>query len=987
MKSDSHAHEPLDLSAIRAKLAAANGPQYWRSLEEVAQTPAFQEFLHREFPPDASVWEDGVSRRRFLQLMAASFALAGLSGCSQPEEEIVPYVRAPEEVVPGLPMFYATAMTLGGYALGLLVESHEGRPTKIEGNPQHPASLGATDLFAQASVLTLYDPDRSQVVIHAGEISTWSQFFAALTAAMATQTAAKGAGLRILTETITSPTLVSQLRAVLERFPQAKWHAYEPLARDNARAGARLAFGAEVETRYRFDQANVVLSLDADFLTSGPGWVRYARDFIDKRRVAAGRTDMNRLYAVESVPSNTGAMAEHRLCVPASRVEDFARAVAKELGVSVEGDIRLEPGHEKWIKAVVRDLLKNKGTSIVLTGDHQPPVVHALVHAINDALGNVGRTVIHTEPVAAGPGDQLQSLRELVSDMNAGKVELLVILGGNPVYDAPSDLRFADAMAKVKLRAHLGLYNNETARLCHWHVPETHYLESWSDARAFDGTVTIMQPLIAPLYRAKSAHEMMAALLGRPDQTSHDLVRDYWKAHGLADARLWRSALHDGVVPGTALAQKTVTLQKFKTQQTVNAAAGSSLEISFRPDVKLWDGRFANNGWLQELPHPITRVAWGNMAWIAPATAERLGLANGDVVELRLRGRAVQAPVWITPGQSEGAVSVALGYGRTHAGRVGNGAGFNACGLRSSDAPWFAGGLEVRKLGWRQTLATTQEHSSMEGRDLVRVGDLGEFRKNPAFARGGEKPPSLYPGWKYEGHAWGIAVDLTACIGCGACVLACQSENNIPVVGADQVARGREMHWLRIDRYYKGALDSPETVFEPVMCMHCENAPCEIVCPVGATVHSDEGLNAMVYNRCVGTRYCSNNCPYKVRRFNFYQYSDLKTPTAKLMNNPQVTVRNRGVMEKCTYCIQRIEAAKIAAAKENRPVREGEVATACQAACPTQAIVFGDINDPNSRVAKLKALPLNYGLLTELNTVPRTSYLARLRNPNPEMEG
>ena len=987
MKPESGTDAPLDLAEIRSRLAASRGKQFWRSLEDVVQTPRFQEFLHREFPVDASIWEDGVSRRQFLHIMAASFALAGLSGCRQPEEEIVPYVRQPEGVVPGMPLFYATAMTLGGYAMGLLVESHEGRPTKIEGNPQHPASLGSTDVFAQASILSLYDPDRSQTVVNVGEISTWSLFFAALTAALAAQANTHGAGLRILTETVGSPTLAAQLRAVLERFPQAKWHQYEPLARDNARDGARLAFDADVETQYRFDQANVVLSLDADFLTTGPGWVRHAREFMDKRRVRAGQTTMNRLYAIESAPSNTGAMADHCLTVAAGEVEDFVRVVAKELGVIAESGARLEPRHEKWVKAVVRDLQKNRGACVVVAGDPQPPVVHALVHAINDALGNIGRTIIFTDPVAANPVNQQQSLRELVADMNAGKVEALVILGGNPVYDAPADLRFAEAMAKVKLRFHLGCYDDETTRLCHWHVPLTHYLESWSDARAFDGTVTIMQPLIAPMYLAKSVHEVMAAILGRPDPTSHDLVRDYWKTHGLDDNKLWQKSLHDGVVAGTAFAAKAVTLRKFDAQRTARAETAASLELSFRSDPKVWDGRFANNGWLQELPHPITRLTWDNVAWIAPVTAEQLGLANGDLVELHWHGRSVQAPVWIAPGQSPRAVSVALGYGRAVAGRVGSGVGFNAYSLRTSDAPWFGPELEIKKLGLSYPLASTQEQNSMEGRDLVRTGSLSEFQANPAFAKGEPEPPSLYPGFKYEGHKWGLTIDLTACIGCGACVVACQSENNIPVVGRREVATGRAMHWLRIDRYYRGALDSPETFFEPMPCMHCENAPCELVCPVGATVHTDEGLNAMVYNRCVGTRYCSNNCPYKVRRFNFFQYTDVKTPGLKLMRNPQVTVRNRGVMEKCTFCIQRIQNAKIAADKENRPVRDGEIATACQAVCPTQAIMFGDINDSNSRVAKLKAQPTNYVLLAELNARPRTSYLARLRNPNPEMEG
>jgi MoCo/4Fe-4S cofactor protein with predicted Tat translocation signal len=946
------------------------GKEFWRSLEEQANTPAFQEFLHREFPVDASIWEDSVSRRRFLKVMGASFALAGLNACMRnPDEKIVPYVKQPEQIVPGKPLFYATAMTLGGYATGLLVESHEGRPTKIEGNPQHPASLGATDIFAQASILTMYDPDRSQTVVNAGEITTWSAFLGALTAALSNQQIA----LRILTETVTSPTLVAQLREVLKKFPNARWHQYEPLARDNAYEGARLAFGEPVETQYRFDRAEVILSLDADFLNTGPGWVRYARDYADKRRVRAGRTAMNRLYAIESLPTNTGAMADHRWSMPASEVEAVARMLAS-------GEVSATPWNAVW-----NDLQRHRGASLVIAGDQQPPSVHALAHAINDRLGNVGKTVICTEPVVAEPVGQFQSLRELVADMKAGNVELLIVLGGNPVYDAPGDLQFAAAMNKVKLRVHLGLYNDETAQLCHWHVPESHYLEAWSDARAFDGTVSIVQPLIAPLYDSKSAHELVAALAGKAGVAGHDLVREYWKTHGLADDNAWHAALHDGVVPGTAFPAKPVTLRRFDAPAASKPEVGT-LEISFRADPTLGDGRMANNGWLQELPKPLTRLTWDNAALISAKLATERNLANGDMVELRYRGRAVEAPVWIMPGQPERVVTVHLGYGRTNAGRVGSGAGFSAYGIRPSDTPWFGSGLELRKTGKQYKLASTQHHSSMEGRDLVRVGTLDEFVKNPEFAKGELDQPSMYPGYPYSGYKWGMAIDLTACIGCSACVVACQSENNIPVVGKEQVDFGREMHWIRIDRYFQGETAEPEVYFEPVQCMHCENAPCEVVCPVGATVHTDDGLNAMVYNRCVGTRYCSNNCPYKVRRFNFLQYSDTKTPSRKLQYNPQVTVRNRGVMEKCSYCIQRIEVAKITAEKENRKVTDGEIQTACQQACPAQAIVFGDLNDPDSHVAKLRAEPLTYGLLTELNTRPRTTYLARLRNPNPEME-
>jgi molybdopterin-containing oxidoreductase family iron-sulfur binding subunit len=976
--------EPLNLSTIRTRLATTHGKQYWRSLEEIADTKGFQEFVQREFPAQASEWHDELSRRQFLKIMGASFALAGLSACMKmPEEKIVPYVRQPEEIIPGNPLFFATAVTLGGYATGLLVESHEGRPTKIEGNSLHPASLGATDAFTQASILALYDPDRSQVVNNAGQISTWSEFLAALRATLENQNASQGAALRILTETISSPTLSRQIAAVLEKFPQAKWHQYEPLARDNVLEGARLAFGEAVETRYHFDKADLILALDADFLFSGPGWVRYAREFADKRRMRTGRSAMNRLYVVEPTPSTTGAMADHRLAVRASLVEDVARAIAGELGLIKETKALSDEGHNRWIKVAVRDLQKNRGASIVLVGDQQPPAVHALVHSINDALGNTNQTVSYTEPVAAHPVNQRESLRELVQDMHAGVVEALMILGGNPVYNAPMDFRFADAMSKVKLRIHHALGEDETSQLCHWHIPEAHYLETWSDARAFDGTATIQQPLIAPLYDGKSAHEFVAALLGHTDQTSHDIVRDYWKAHGLEDDNSWHATLHDGVVPGSAFGRKAVTPRSI---QNVEISVANGMELVFLPDSTIWDGRFANNGWLQELPKPLTRLTWDNVALVSPATGEKLGLSNEDVVELQLGGQTMRAPIWIVPGQANQTVVVTLGYGRTHAGHVGNGAGFNAYNLRQSGALWFAQGLEIRKTGERHSLSCTQHHQTMEGRDLVRVGTINQFEKNPSFAHNEINQPSLYPPYKYDGYAWGMAIDQTACVGCSACVVACQSENNIPIVGKDQVARGREMHWIRIDRYFQGELDSPAIYFEPVPCMHCENAPCEVVCPVGATQHSNEGLNEMVYNRCIGTRYCSNNCPYKVRRFNFLQYSDVKTPSLKMLMNPNVTVRNRGVMEKCTYCIQRIQAVKITAETGDRKICDGEIIPACGQVCPTQAIVFGDINDPTSQVARLKAQPHNYGLLVEVNARPRTTYLARIRNPNPEIE-
>ncbi|MBI2816893.1 MAG: TAT-variant-translocated molybdopterin oxidoreductase [Acidobacteria bacterium] len=1005
--------ERIDLAALQSKLESSNDSRsrFWRSLDELADTQRYEEFTHAEFPEEAETAPSGVSRRQMLKLMGASAALAGLTACTKlPAQKIVPYVRAPEEIIPGKPLFYATAMPQGGVGMGLLVESHMGRPTKIEGNPDHPASLGATNIFAQAAILSLYDPDRSQVVLQGGRISSCDLFTAALRQARDHHRAAQGAGLRILTETVTSPTLASQIEAVFASMPEAKWHQYEPGGRDAERGGAQLAFGEYVNTFCRFDRADVILSLDSDFLASGPASVRYARDFTSRRHIETPRSEMNRLYVAESTPSNTGAMADHRIPLRARDIEAFARAVSAELGVA-SGQSGANDLPKKWIAAVARDLKQHRGRSIVVAGEVQPPAVHALAHAMNDALGNLGATVICTDPIEPKPTNQVASLRDLVSDMKDGRVKTLLILGGNPAYTAPADLEFSKHLLNVPLRAHLSLYQDETSQLCHWHIPEAHFLESWSDLRAYDGTVSILQPLISPLYDGKTAHDLLAVLEAK-EYGSHDAVKAYWKGRYTADHKndagfesFWDKSLHDGFVGGSALPEKRVSVKNAVSFTASAQPAADALELIVRPDPTIGDGRWANNAWLQELPKPLTQLTWDNAALMSPKTAQRLGVTNEDVVILSYGGKQVKAPVWLMPGHADESVTVHLGYGRARAGNVGTGIGFNASQFRTSQAPWFGSGLKIQKTGDRYPLATTQFHHVMqqEGRtedepsvaaferELVRVGTLEEFRKNPDFAKNPEnrttKALSLYPGYDYRGYAWGMAIDMNRCIGCNACVVACQAENNIPVVGKEEVRRGREMHWIRVDTYFRGGLENPETYHQPVVCMQCENAPCEVVCPVGATVHTSEGLNDMVYNRCVGTRYCSNNCPYKVRHFNFKMYSDWETPSLKLLRNPNVTVRSRGVMEKCTYCVQRINSAKIEAGKKDRPVRDGEIATACEAACPAQAIVFGNINDPGSRVAKLKAQSRNFALLTELNTKPRTSYLAKLRNPNPEIEG
>jgi len=1011
---DSHEHDqpddltpreyPLDLRVVRERLAAKSGKPYWRSLEELAEDPHFEDLLHREFPRQAAEWENAVERRDFLKLMAASLALAGLTGCGrQPEETIVPYVKQPAGLTLGKPLYFSTAMPLGGDAIGLLVESHEGRPTKVEGNPDHPGSLGGTDVFAQASILGLYDPDRAQSVSYLGEPSTWPAFMEVARATAAAAKANKGEGFRVLTGSVHSPTLGAQIKALLAGLPLAKWHQWEPAGSDGVREGGLLAFGRYVNTVYRIEKADVILSLDADFLASGPGHVRYAREFSRRRRFNGESPNLNRLYVVEPTPSVTGSAADHRLPLRTSEIEAFARALAARLGLG--GSASLGEETAKWIHAAAADLQKHRGASLVIAGEQQPAAVHALAHAINAALGNVGQTVHYTDPIETEPVNQLESLRDLVADMDAGKVDTLLILGGNPAYDAPHDFAFTERMKKVRFVARLGSYFDETSDYSHWHIPESHYLESWSDARAYDGTASIIQPLIAPLYQSKTAHEVVAAFSDKPGQSSYDIVRDFWKK-GYSPADLeksWRKWLNDGLVAATTFAPISISPKLKPAGIPPGNPAASGFEVLFRPDSGVYDGRFANNGWLQELPRPVTKLTWDNAALVSPKTAEQLGLghkigASGgehgrvftDVVDIEIGGSKVTAAVWVVPGQADNVITLPLGYGRWRAGKTGTNKGFNATAVRFSNGLWSAIPNNIRKAGDMYPLACTQYHYNMEGRGQVRSATLEKFRREPDFAHEGfEAPPkslSLYKEFAYPGYAWGMTIDVNACIGCNACVIACQAENNIPVVGKDQVMRGREMHWIRIDRYYEGGLDRPATWFQPVPCMQCENAPCEQVCPVGAIVHSAEGLNDMVYNRCIGTRYCSNNCPYKVRRFNFLRYQDWETPSLKLMRNPEVTVRSRGVMEKCTYCVQRIDNARIEAEKQNRPIRDGEIVTACQAACPAEAIIFGNANDPTSRVAKLKAEQRNYSLLAELNARPRTTYLAAVRNPNPELE-
>jgi MoCo/4Fe-4S cofactor protein with predicted Tat translocation signal len=950
------------------------GPRFWKSLEEWSQSPEFLPYLHREFPEYASEWDAGISRRRFLQLMGASFALAGLTACSrQPQEKIVPYVRRPEEIIPGRPVYYATTFPHRGYGKGVIVRTEMGRPIHIEGNPDHPASLGATDSFMQASILGLYDPDRSQAIRQGKHIQTWDAFAPFAVSRAQEHEKDQGAGLFLLSGKITSPSLLDQFERLHQRFPKLTWCEYETA--DPVRA--RSVSGKKTEPHNDLGGADIILSLDADFLADGPANLIHIKAFSKRRRDPA--SDFNRLYVVESVPTITGAKADQRWSRKPSDIILFAEEIADAV-------LNRKPATDPEIQKLVAELQSKPGRSAIIAGDYQPEIIHALAFQMNQALGNIGATVRYEE--LADSNLPRVSLAGFVEGLNNGVGTTLLIAGPNPVYDLPIEIGFAEALAKVPHSTHLGLYDDETGSLCEWHVPESHYLEAWGDVLAIDGTPSLIQPLIEPLYPGSaSLPELISLFIDVAPLKGYEIVHRYWQGKQGDASQSWNLCLNKGVVttPTPGAVTDGVPVAKLLPPIAVAGVNGSSYEILFRPDSSADDGRYANNGWLQELPRPLTKLTWDNVATISPKSGVALGVKTGDMVELKTDSGSVSAPIWIQPGHADGCVSVTLGYGRAKAGEVANGVGFNAGVLRTSALTWSLPDVRIEKLNRTHDLASTQHHFSMEGRGLIQIETLDDYKIDPRKAQEAQPDPppqeNLYPPHEYKNHAWAMSIDLNTCVGCNACIVACQSENNIPVVGKDQVLKGREMHWLRVDRYFEGPPEEPAMHFQPVACMQCEDAPCEVVCPVGATVHSSEGLNDMVYNRCVGTRYCSNNCPYKVRRFNFLEYSDTTHPTIALQKNRDVTIRSRGVMEKCTYCVQRIESARIDAQKEMRPIRDGEIITACQSACPAEAIVFGDINDPNSRVSRLKKLPRNYGLLADLNTHPRTTYLAKITNP------
>jgi MoCo/4Fe-4S cofactor protein with predicted Tat translocation signal len=1034
----------LTLAEVRAKLDGKTGRRFWKNLDELAETPAFNELMAEEFPRQAggAEWVDAVSRRGFLKVMGASLALAGMAGCTkQPDEPIFPYVKQPEDLILGKPMYFATAHPFPTGAIPVLIKSDAFRPIKVDGNPEHPVSKGKSDAFTQATLLDLYDPDRSQHVLNRGQNSSFGSFQQAFSSAIKKTNG--GQGIYFLSETITSPTLAEQWKQVQAAYPQAKLAQWEPVNSDSSRSASKAAFGSYTDAQYKLENADLILSLDADFLggIAHPGFLPMAAAYAERHRYEAGKT-MNRMYVVETMPTVTGFKAEHRLALKPSDIAAFAQGLVR--GAAPQG---LDANQQKFFTSLLADLHQSNGKCVVIPGEQAAPAVHAAAYALNASLGAVGKTVVYTETVNPIPSEQVADLKALVADMNAGKVQWLVMLGINPIYAAPADLNFLDAFNKVPNTVHLGNHVDETGAISLWHINKAHYLESWSDARAYDGTISIVQPMIAPLYGGKSAHDVFQSILANPQLSAYDVVAANAKTYIKGDfATSWRKSLHDGWVEGTAFTPKTGAPAGNAMAFVPPAPAGSGYEISFRPDPSLYDGRYANVGWLQELPKQVTNMSWDNAALMSMGTMANLGVEETDLIEIELNGRKVTAPVLMAPGHPDGAITVHLGFGRqAEAGRVGAGVGFDAYRLRTADAPYYQGGATAKKVGSGYDLCVTKVHNiehrgsfaqhdldkklfdtggtySLAGheameRSIIRYATVAEVEKNPNFAHDemgrdstgtligkvgyapqGEKPgrdETFFPDtWHYDKkdpstlkvqNAWGMAIDLNSCIGCNACIVSCYAENNVAVVGREQVKIGRNMQWLRIDTYFEGDLHAPKAHFQPMACQHCENAGCEQVCPVGATVHTPEGLNTMVYNRCVGTRYCSNNCAYKVRRFNFLLYSDYDTESLKFMRNPDVTVRSRGVMEKCSYCIQRIEAAKIQADIENREIADGDIVTACQQACPTDAIVFGNINDKNSKVAKRKAEERDYQVLADLNYRPRTTYTAGVINPNPEL--
>jgi len=960
----------------QTRLAGAQGRTFWRGLEELAETPDFRRALTAEFP-HAFVDLTATDRRGLLRVLAGSLALGGLSACSdRPDPNALPYVNTPEHLILGEARHYATAVTFAGYAQPVLGETHEGRPTKLEGLPDHPASLGATDAFTQAALLGLYDPDRSQAPMRHGEPAAWDAFDRAMVENAARLDARQGEGFRLLTGAVSSPTLVRQIEAMLARWPRARWHVFEPVDDARARQAVRLAFGRPLATHLRLEACRFLVCLDADPLGPGPHQTVHGRRWSARRQAfQAGEAEQSLLVA-EAAPTLTGAMAADRLSASPAEVERLvlALAAAFEDGRAPAG---LPPRQAQWLTKAAEGLRRAGPEALILVGPHHRPEVQAAALRLNAQLGATGRTLILSEPILADPGEG-GALEALCADVAAGRVDTLAILDANPAYAAPADLKFAALMDQVPVRLHAGLHYDETARLCQWHAPLAHELETWSDARAVDGRTSLIQPLVQPFYPVRSRHVLLENLQGRLGAEARAPVAETWRERlGAPETEAWRAALRRGFLDDPA---QSISVAAAAAGAPIQARTEAGLTLLIRPDPTVWDGRFAHNPWLQELPKPFSKLTWDNAIWVSPALARELELANGDLLRVRRGERRIEGPVWIVPGQSRRTLVAHLGYGRRTPDHLADGAGYDAGAIRTSEEAWRIDGVAVERVGGRVELASTQLHSALDGHDFVRTAARAEAAPAPPEP----EPPSFYPEWEERGPQWGMSIDTDLCIACNACVTACVAENNIPMVGKDQVAKGREMHWLRIDQYHSGDVEDPLFFNQPVPCMHCEQAPCEMGCPVNAAVHDHEGLNLQVYNRCIGTRTCSSYCPYKVRRFNWFDFTGGDPPELQAARNPDVTVRDRGVMEKCTYCIQRISEARIEAKKAGRPIAEGEVKTACQQVCPTDAIVFGRVDDPQSAVSRRKAQSRSYSLLEEVNTRPRTTYLARLTDDDAE---
>ena len=934
-------------------------------------------FLPRDTP--------ALTRRSALGVMAASLALASGACSRPPRERIYPAVGMPEDAPGERPLYYASAFVRDGHAIGVRVGTQQGRPIKIEGNPLHPSSLGATDVFAQASVLDLWDPDRSSAVLQRlgpprdgteappAATSSWQAFETMWRGRAARLRNERGAGLRVLTGPVTSPTLRAQLAALLERHPQARWHQHAPLHDVAADAGARAAFGRRVQAVLHLDRARCIVALAADPFSDGPGAVRYALDWSGARDAGRnGSGELPRLLAAEVGPSLFGARADVRIALPPQRIDALVRRLAARLvdGSDPQSDATATPAETAFETTLVAALRSAGSDAVVVAGAALAAESHAAVHAIHRRIGAGGRTIDLIAPLAID--DAAGSLTELVDAIGGGAVDTLLVVDANPLYDAPGALDVAKAFGRVRTTIHAGVYRDETAHACAWHLPLSHDYERWGDALAHDGSATLVQPAIAPLYATRSPVELLALVAGADDHgDGHRLVQRRWQTSATAGdfAAWWEESLRRGVVEATAATPLALTPRATSVATPPAPAEPGELVAVFAADPSVGDGRFANNAWLQELPRPHTKLTWDNVVLLGPATAQRQRLRTGDVVRVTIASRSLEAPAWVSAEHAEGALTLPLGYGRRDAGRVGNAVGFDAYRVRPSDAATARARIE--RLPRRHDLSVTQHAISQAGRDLARTVAPGERIADPGLDHA-----SLYPRFTNPEHAWAMAIDLDACIGCNACTIACQAENNIPVVGKGEVANGREMHWIRVDRYETE--DVAGSIFQPVPCMQCEKAPCELVCPVGATMHDSEGINVQVYNRCVGTRFCSNNCPYKVRRFNFLQYSDTETETLKGQRNPNVTVRQRGVMEKCNYCLQRTARGRQHAEATGTALADGDVVTACQAVCPTRAIHFGDLRDAQSDIVRTRASTRTYAMLGELNTRPRTTYLARI---------